>query len=302
MKTNIQVGNTPILELTQLEKAFKLKSKVFVKLESANPAGSVKDRIAYYMLMDAFDKKLINQDSTIIEATSGNTGIGLSYIGTSLGLKVKIVMPEHMSKERIALMEHYGAEVILTPKAFGMKGAIAKAKELLQTIPNSFMPDQFNNSANVLAHYQTTGPELTKQLDSIDYVIAGIGTGGTITGIAKYFKSINSATKMIGVEPAESAVLNGMPSGPHGIQGIGAGFIPPLLDQSLLDEIRMVATTDALSLVTKVYQLCGIKVGISSAAAIYQAIEIAKTVEGKIVVAFCPDGGDRYESMGLYQK
>jgi len=298
------VGNTPLVQLNNLMKKDGLKADLLAKLEYFNPAGSVKDRIAKEMILDAIDKGLIHEDTTLIEPTSGNTGIGLSAVATALGLKIIITMPETMSVERRNLMKAYGAELVLTPGAEGMKGAIAKAKELAEEIPHSFIPGQFENPANPAAHYKTTGPEIYQQTDGkIDIFVAGVGTGGTISGIGKYLKEKNPDVKIVAVEPATSAVLSTGKAGSHKIQGIGAGFVPQTLDTHIYDEIIPVENDDAFSTGKEIAKTEGILVGISSGAALYAAKQLALREEnqGKTIVVLLPDGGDRYLSTPLIQ-
>ena len=298
------VGQTPLVRLNNLIKKEGLEADVLAKLEYFNPAGSVKDRIAKEMILDAMEKGLINENTTLIEPTSGNTGIGLSAVATSLNLKIIITMPETMSVERRNLMKAYGAELVLTPGSEGMKGAIAKAKELASQIENSFIPGQFENPANPQAHYKTTGPEIYSQTDGkVDIFVAGVGTGGTISGIGKYLKEQNPNVKVVAVEPASSPVLSSGKGGAHKIQGIGAGFVPDTLDTKIYDEIITVENEDAFALGKEVAKTEGILVGISSGAAIKAAKELAKREEnkGKTIVVLLPDGGDRYLSTPLIQ-
>ena len=298
------VGNTPIVRVNNLIKKDELKADVLAKLEYFNPAGSVKDRIAKEMILDALEKGLINENTTLIEPTSGNTGIGLSAVATALNLKIIITMPETMSVERRNLMKAYGAELVLTPGSEGMKGAIAKAKELASQIENSFIPGQFENPANPTAHYKTTGPEIYEQTEGkVDIFVAGVGTGGTISGIGKYFKEKNPEVKVVAVEPASSPVLSTGKGGAHKIQGIGAGFVPETLDTKIYDEIITVENEDAFATGKEMAKTEGILVGISSGAALYAAKELAKREEnaGKTIVVLLPDGGDRYLSTPLIQ-
>ena len=281
-----------------------MKADVLAKLEYFNPAGSVKDRIAKEMILDALEKGLINENTTLIEPTSGNTGIGLSAVATALNLKIIITMPETMSVERRNLMKAYGAELVLTPGSEGMKGAIAKAKELASQIENSFIPGQFENPANPTAHYKTTGPEIYEQTEGkVDIFVAGVGTGGTISGIGKYLKEKNPEVKVVAVEPASSPVLSTGKGGAHKIQGIGAGFVPETLDTKIYDEIITVENKDAFATGKEMAKTEGILVGISSGAALYAAKELAKREEnaGKTIVVLLPDGGDRYLSTPLIQ-
>lgn len=298
------VGNTPIVRVNNLIKKDELKADVLAKLEYFNPAGSVKDRIAKEMILDALEKGLINENTTLIEPTSGNTGIGLSAVATALNLKIIITMPETMSVERRNLMKAYGAELVLTPGSEGMKGAIAKANELASQIENSFIPGQFENPANPTAHYKTTGPEIYEQTEGkVDIFVAGVGTGGTISGIGKYLKEKNPEVKVVAVEPASSPVLSTGKGGAHKIQGIGAGFVPETLDTKIYDEIITVENEDAFATGKEMAKTEGILVGISSGAALYAAKELAKREEnaGKTIVVLLPDGGDRYLSTPLIQ-
>ena len=298
------VGQTPLVRVNNLIKKDELKADVLAKLEYFNPAGSVKDRIAKEMILDALEKGLINENTTLIEPTSGNTGIGLSAVTTALNLKIIITMPETMSVERRNLMKAYGAELVLTPGSEGMKGAIAKAKELASQIENSFIPGQFENPANPTAHYKTTGPEIYEQTEGkVDIFVAGVGTGGTISGIGKYLKEKNPEVKVVAVEPASSPVLSTGKGGAHKIQGIGAGFVPETLDTKIYDEIITVENEDAFATGKEMAKTEGILVGISSGAALYAAKELAKREEnaGKTIVVLLPDGGDRYLSTPLIQ-
>ena len=297
------IGNTPLLELTHLEEAYGLKATILAKLEYLNPAGSVKDRIAKAMIDDAEQKGLLKKGSVIIEPTSGNTGIGLASVAAARGYRIIIVMPETMSVERRQLMKAYGAELVLTEGAKGMKGAIAKADELAKEIPNSFVPGQFVNPANPKAHFETTGPEIWEDTDGkVDIFVAGVGTGGTITGTGKFLKSKNPNVKVIAVEPKTSAVLSTGVAGPHKIQGIGAGFVPEVLDTKVYDEIIAVDNDDAFKTGKEFGRREGVLVGISSGAAIWAAIELAKRPEneGKTIVVLLPDTGDRYLSTPLF--
>ena len=297
------IGKTPLLELTHIEKKFGLKAKVLAKLEYFNPAGSVKDRIAKAMIDDAEAKGLLKEGSVIIEPTSGNTGIGLASVAAARGYRIIIVMPETMSVERRQLMKAYGAELVLTEGAKGMKGAIAKADELAKEIPDSFVPGQFVNPANPKAHFETTGPEIWADTDGkVDYFVAGVGTGGTITGVGQYLKSRNPEVKVVAVEPKSSAVLSTGVAGAHKIQGIGAGFVPQVLDTRVYDEIIPVENDDAFALGKEMGRSEGVLVGISSGAALWAAIEIAKRPgsEGKTIVVLLPDTGDRYLSTPLF--
>ena len=297
------IGKTPLLELTHIEKAHDLKAKILAKLEYFNPAGSVKDRIAKAMIDDAEQKGLLREGSVIIEPTSGNTGIGLASVAAARGYRIIIVMPETMSVERRQLMKAYGAELDLTEGAKGMKGAIAKADELAKEIPNSFVPGQFVNPANPRAHFETTGPEIWEDTDGkVDYFVAGVGTGGTITGTGEFLKSKNPAVKVVAVEPKTSAVLSTGVAGPHKIQGIGAGFVPDVLDTKVYDEIIPVDNDDAFQTGKEFGRREGVLVGISSGAAVWAAIELAKRTEnaGKTIVVLLPDTGDRYLSTPLF--
>ena len=297
------IGNTPLLELTHLEEAYGLKAAILAKLEYLNPAGSVKDRIAKAMIDDAEQKGLLKKGSVIIEPTSGNTGIGLASVAAARGYRIIIVMPETMSVERRQLMKAYGAELVLTEGAKGMKGAISKADELAKEIPNSFVPGQFVNPANPKAHFETTGPEIWEDTDGkVDIFVAGVGTGGTITGTGKFLKSKNPNVKVVAVEPKTSAVLSTGVAGPHKIQGIGAGFVPEVLDTKVYDEIIAVDNDDAFKTGKEFGRREGVLVGISSGAAIWAAIELAKRPEnaGKTIVVLLPDTGDRYLSTPLF--
>lgn len=297
------IGKTPLLELTHIEKEFNLQAKILAKLEYFNPAGSVKDRIAKAMIDDAERKGLLKEGSTIIEPTSGNTGIGLASVAAARGYKIIIVMPETMSVERRQLMKAYGADLVLTEGSLGMKGAIAKAEELSREIPDSFVAGQFVNPANPDIHRKTTGPEIWEDTDGeVDIFVAGVGTGGTITGVGQYLKSKNPTVKVVAVEPKSSAVLSTGVAGAHKIQGIGAGFIPDVLDTSIYDEIIAVENEDAFSSGKLIGRKEGVLVGISSGAALYAAIELAKREEneGKNIVVLLPDTGDRYLSTPLF--
>ena len=297
------IGHTPLLELTHIEKAHDLKAKIVAKLEYFNPAGSVKDRIAKAMIDDAEAKGLLKAGSVIIEPTSGNTGIGLASVAAARGYRIIIVMPETMSVERRQLMKAYGAELVLTEGAKGMKGAIAKADELAKEIPNSFVAGQFVNPANPKAHYETTGPEIWQDTDGkVDFFVAGVGTGGTITGVGKFLKEKNPAVKVVAVEPKTSAVLSTGIAGSHKIQGIGAGFVPDVLDTKIYDEIIPVDNDDAFAVGKEIGHREGVLVGISSGAALWAGIELAKRPEnaGKTIVVLLPDTGDRYLSTPLF--
>ena len=297
------IGHTPLLELTKIEKKFGLGARIIAKLEYFNPAGSVKDRIARGMLDDAEKKGLLRPDSVIIEPTSGNTGIGLASVAAARGYRIIIVMPETMSIERRTLMKAYGAELVLTDGSKGMKGAIAKAEELARATPGGFIPGQFVNQANPEVHRTTTGPEIWQDADGrVDIFVAGVGTGGTITGVGEYLKAQNKNVKIVAVEPASSAVLSGEPAGSHKIQGIGAGFVPQVLDTKIYDEIIKVANDDAFKIGREIGRTEGILVGISSGAAVWAAIQLAKRKgnQGKNIVALLPDTGDRYLSTPLF--
>ena len=297
------IGKTPLLELSHIEKAEKLEAKLLAKLEYFNPAGSVKDRIAKAILDDAEASGKLKPDSVIIEPTSGNTGIGLASVAAARGYRIIIVMPETMSVERRQLMKAYGAELVLTDGAKGMKGAIAKADELAREIPNSFIPGQFVNPANPKAHFETTGPEIWADTDGqVDAFVAGVGTGGTLTGVGQFLKSKNPAVKVVAVEPATSPVLSKGTAGAHKIQGIGAGFVPKVLDTGVYDEIIPVANEDAFAVGKQIGKAEGVLVGISSGAAAWAAIELAKRPEneGKTIVVLLPDTGDRYLSTPLF--
>ena len=297
------IGGTPLLELSHIEKEFDLKAKVLAKLEYFNPAGSVKDRIARAMIDDAEQRGVLKPGATIIEPTSGNTGIGLAAVAAARGYRIIIVMPDTMSVERRQLMKAYGAELVLTEGAKGMKGAIAKADELAAQIENSFIPGQFVNPANPKAHRETTGPEIWADTDgAVDIFVAGVGTGGTVTGVGEYLKSQKPSVKIVAVEPASSAVLSTGVAGAHKIQGIGAGFVPQVLNTGVYDEIIPVANEDAFAFGKLIGKKEGVLVGISSGAALWAAIELAKRPEnaGKTVVALLPDTGDRYLSTPLF--
>ena len=297
------IGKTPLLELTHIEKKFDLKAKILAKLEYFNPAGSVKDRVARAMIDDAEAKGLLKEGSVIIEPTSGNTGIGLASVAAARGYRIIIVMPETMSVERRQLMKAYGAELVLSDGAKGMKGAIAKADELAKETPNSFIPGQFVNPANPKAHFETTGPEIWEDTDGkVDYFVAGVGTGGTITGVGEFLKSKDASVKVVAVEPKTSAVLSTGVAGPHKIQGIGAGFVPDVLDTKVYDEIITVENDDAFATGRLIGHKEGVLVGISSGAAVWAAIQLAKRPEnaGKNIVVLLPDTGDRYLSTPLF--
>ena len=297
------IGGTPLLELTHIEKFYGLNAKILAKLEYFNPAGSVKDRVAKAMIDDAEAKGILTPDSVIIEPTSGNTGIGLASVAAARGYRIIIVMPETMSVERRQIMRAYGAELVLSEGAKGMKGAIAKADELAKEIPNSFIPGQFANPANPKAHYETTGPEIYRDTDGdVDIFVAGVGTGGTLTGVGRYLKEKKPDVKIVAVEPKNSAVLSTGVAGPHKIQGIGAGFVPDILDTKIYDEIIPVENEDAFRLGREIGKREGVLVGISSGAALWAAVELAKRPEnaGKNIVVLLPDTGDRYLSTPLF--
>lgn len=297
------IGHTPLLELTHLEQAYNLEAKIYAKLEYFNPAGSVKDRIAKAMIDEAEKSGKLKKDSVIIEPTSGNTGIGLASVAAARGYRIIITMPETMSVERRQLMKAYGAELVLSDGTKGMKGAIAKAQELADSIPNSFIPGQFVNPANPKAHFETTGPEIFEDTDgSVDIFVAGVGTGGTITGVGQYLKSKKASVKVIAVEPATSAVLSTGVAGTHKIQGIGAGFVPDVLDTKIYDEIIPVQNEDAFATGKEIGHEEGVLVGISSGAAVWAALQVAKRPEnkGKNIVVLLPDTGDRYLSTPLF--
>ncbi len=295
------VGKTPLMELSSIEEAFGLKSKIYAKLEYFNPAGSVKDRAALYMIKSAEERGLLKKGATIIEPTSGNTGIGLAAIGINRGYKVILTMPDTMSLERRNLLKAYGAEIVLTEGSLGMKGAIEKAQELVMRTEGSFMPTQFENDANVQAHFETTGPEIYEDTDGeIDYFVAGVGTGGTLTGISKYLKSQSDNIKIVAVEPENSPMISKGVSGSHGLQGIGANFIPSILDKSVIDEVITVSDEDAFETAKILVRQEGILTGISSGAALFAGVELAKIQEGKKIVVLLPDTGERYLSTGVY--
>ena len=299
------IGNTPLVELSNLEKKYNLKAKIIAKVEYFNPGGSVKDRIAKAMIEKAEKEGLINKDTVLVEPTSGNTGIGLSMVAASKGLRIILTMPETMSVERRNLLKAYGAELVLTEGAKGMKGAIAKAEELAKEIPNSFIPSQFTNMANPNIHYLTTGPEIYNDLDGkLDYFVAGVGTGGTLSGTGKYLKEQNPNIKAIAVEPETSPVLSKGTAGPHKIQGIGAGFVPATLDTSIYDEIITIGNEEAMEQGKESARTEGLLVGISSGAAIKAAIKLAQREEnaGKTIVVLLPDTGERYLSTAMFQE
>ena len=296
------IGRTPLLELTHIESALDLKARLLAKLEYFNPAGSAKDRVALSMILDAESKGLLQQGSTIIEPTSGNTGIGLACVAAARGYRTIIVMPDSMSAERQILMRAYGAELVLTPGALGMSGAITKAEELAKEIPDSFIPDQFGNPANSKAHYETTGPEIWADTDGeVDVFVAGVGTGGTITGVGEFLKEKKSV-QIVAVEPADSPLLSGGKAGPHGLQGIGANFVPKVLNTEIYDCIVPVTTEEAFAAARMMGKTEGILVGISSGAALHAALEMAKKAEnaGRTIVVLLPDTGDRYLSTALF--
>ena len=299
------IGNTPLVELSNLESKYNLKARIIAKVEYFNPGGSVKDRIAKAMIEKAEKEGLINKDTVLVEPTSGNTGIGLSMVAASKGLKIILTMPETMSVERRNLLKAYGAELVLTEGSKGMKGAIAKAEELAKEIPNSFIPSQFTNMANPNIHYLTTGPEIFKDLDgNIDYLVAGVGTGGTLSGTGKYLKENKPSIKVVAVEPETSPVLSKGTPGPHKIQGIGAGFVPQTLDTSIYDEIITIGNEEAMEMGKESARTEGLLVGISSGAAIKAAIKLAQREEnaGKTIVVILPDTGERYLSTAMFQE
>lgn len=305
IKTNAAelIGNTPLLELVHIEKKYDLKARLLGKLEYFNATGSIKDRIAKAMIEDAEERGVLKEGSVIIEPTSGNTGIGLASVGTSKGYRVIIVMPDTFSIERRKLIRAYGAEIVLSEGSKGMKGAIEKAEELANEIPGSFIPAQFDNPANREAHYQTTGPEIWNDTDGkVDVLVAGVGTGGTISGTGRYLKEKNAGIRVVAVEPASSPVLSGGSAGPHQIQGIGAGFVPKVLDTGIYDEVIAVENDDAIRMGAEIGRSEGVLVGISAGAALWAAIEVArrKENEDKNIVVILPDSGDRYLSTALF--
>ena len=299
------IGRTPLLELSNTEKCENLSAKVLAKLEYFNPAGSAKDRVALSMIQDAEQRGILKPGSTIIEPTSGNTGIGLASVAAARGYRTIIVMPDSMSAERQMLMGAYGAELVLTPGSLGMSGAIAKAEELAKEIPGSFIPDQFGNPANSKAHFETTGPEIWEDTEgNVDIFVAGVGTGGTITGVGEFLKSKNPEIQVIAVEPADSPLLSGGKAGPHGLQGIGANFVPKVLNTGIYDRIIPVTTQEAYAAARNLGKREGVLVGISSGAALHAALMIAKEPQnvGKNIVVLLPDTGDRYLSTDLFKK
>ena len=297
------IGKTPLMELTHIENQQALAARVLAKLEYFNPTGSAKDRAALYMILDAERKGILKPGSTVIEPTSGNTGIGLASVAAARGYRAIIVMPDSMSRERQILMGAYGAELVLTPGAEGMTGAIAKAEELAAAIPGSFIPDQFGNPANAQAHYETTGPEIWEDTDgNVDIFVAGVGTGGTITGVGEYLKEKNPNVQIVAVEPADSPLLSGGKAGPHGLQGIGANFVPSVLNTAIYDAIMPVTTEQAYAAARMMGKTEGLLVGISSGAALHAALELARREEnrGKTIAVLLPDTGDRYLSTDLF--
>ncbi len=296
------IGNTPLLELGELAKALGLKGRLLAKMESFNPAGSAKDRVALAMIEDAEQRGVLQAGSVIIEPTSGNTGIGLASVAATRGYRTIIVMPDSMSKERQLLMKAYGAELVLTPGSLGMQGAIDKAEALAKEIPGSFIPDQFGNPANAEAHRKTTGPEIWADTDGqVDIFVAGVGTGGTITGVGEFLKGKNSEVQVVAVEPSDSPLLSGGKAGPHGLQGIGANFVPKVLNTEIYDRIIPVTQAEAFEAARLLGRTEGVLVGISSGAALYAAVALAKENEGKTIVVLLPDTGDRYLSTSLFE-
>lgn len=291
------IGNTPLVRLERIEKRLGLNAELYAKLESFNPTGSAKDRAALFMIADAEQRGVLKWGGCVVEPTSGNTGIGLALVCKKRGYKLYIVMPESMSEERKKLLAHYGAELVLTDGKAGMAGAIAKANEMLEAMPNAFMPDQFSNPANALAHYRTTGPEIYEALPEADIFVACVGTGGTLTGVGRYLKEKNGAVKVIAVEPSASPVLSGGKAGAHKIQGIGAGFVPKVLDTAVYDSVATVTDDDAYAYAKLLAKEEGLFVGISSGAALKAAIDTARENEGKKIVFVAPDSGDRYLSV-----
>ena len=299
-----RIGHTPIKELVELEKKFNLKAKIYAKLESFNPGGSIKDRIALAMIKDAYNKGLINKDTVIVEPTSGNTGIGLALVAKTLGLRIIITMPSSMSIERREILKSYGAELVLTDASLGMKGAIARANELAKEVNNSFIPSQFTNPSNPRVHYETTAREIYDELNGkVDILVAGVGTGGTISGVGKYLKEKNPSTYVVAVEPASSPVLSKGISGPHKIQGIGAGFVPETLDTSIYDEVTPISNEDAFKYGRMVNEVENVSAGISSGAALASAINFALKEEnkGKVIVVIFPDGKEKYLSTPMFE-
>lgn len=299
------IGRTPLLKLTKIEKEYALDASILAKLEAFNPAGSVKDRVAIAMLEKAKADGILKEDSIIVEPTSGNTGIGLAAVAAAMGYKMIVVMPASMSKERQILMKAYGAELVLTDGALGMAGAIEKANEIVRSRPCAILAGQFTNPANPYAHYNTTGPEIWEDTDgAVDILVCGVGTGGTVSGTGRYLKDKNPSVKVIGVEPYDSAVLSGKAAGAHKLQGIGAGFIPETLDETVLDEVIPVTAEQAYTMARKMGQTEGFLIGISGGAALFAATEIAKRPEnkGKNIIVILPDGGDRYLSTDLFEE
>lgn len=301
MKESYGIGNTPLVELHEIEKKYNLKCKLFAKIEGENPAGSIKDRVALKMIEDYEARGEIKENTVIIEPTSGNTGIGLAYVCKKRGYRAIIVMPDNMSRERIDLIKSYGAEIVLTDGALSMAGAIKKAEEIKNSTKNSIIAGQFENPSNPKAHYETTGPEIFENTEGrVDILVCGVGTGGTITGTGKYLKEQKPSVRVIGIEPLGSAVLSGGKAGAHKLQGIGAGFVPKVLDTEIYDKIITISDTGAYEMTTELYKLEGIMAGISSGAALLGAIEIAKSEENKSIVVILPDTGKRYISLGIF--